>query len=509
MDARHGGSFFDDFLGNAPVADRYNIDDTNGSVALIADGPDKIDGVLELAAGPDLGDFVSIYTDPEAFTRWGRARFFAKFRLPFQDSTYIELGFRFDASNYIVLKVDTDTDFDWHLEANVGGVTTTQDYGGHIDGDWHTVEIRLLGGTGAAEMVLDGDEASKLTIADANLPDKAFYPWAYCYLLFNYVTQTRDLLIDYWGAHQQTDPARIEAITAPGGADAITAMTSYAGALHIGRGSNAGGAKARYVQRLNADGTWTDLGAPSATASLVRAIRNFDGELYAGHDDENVVYEWTTGTTWANIGTLTGATGCASLCSWQDDALSDFLYAGTISDPAMVMYWDGVSSWADFSELGWPTGLAAITLEVHNGELYAYHGRNGKVYSCDQATFTWTDRGAPGGTNPTSTADRMLASFKGDLYAFDPETNGVYRWGGGTSWTLVLTMTGDPAFDAVWSDDMLYHVERTSELLKRTPDGDHWETVADLSAMSNPSKIGVGDGTIFIADDSGNVRALR
>ena len=512
MDARHGGSFFDEFLGDAPVADRYNIDDTNGTVALVTDGPDKVDGVLRLAAGPDLGDFVLIYTDPEAFTRWGRARFFARFRVPKIDSVYIELGFRFDLNNYVVLKVDTDTDFDWHFEANAGGVTSTQDYGGHIDTDWHTVEIRLLGGGGAAELVLDADESNKLTIADANLPDKAFFPWAYCYLLYDYsaTLQTRDLLLDYWGAHQQTDPAQLAPITAPGGGDAVTAMTNYAGALHVGRGSDAGGAKARYVQRLEADGTWTDLGAPSATAGMVRALCNFDGEIYAGLDDEPEVYEWTSGTTWASIGAPLGADGIASMVFWQDAALSSYLYAGSIENSPSVYYWNGGTTWVDFGDAGWPAaGNGAITLAVHDGKLWAYLTYNGRVYSCDPSTFNWTDHAAPGGTSPSTVPDRVLASFKGNLYAFDPETAKVYRWGGGTSWTAVLDLSGRPSFRAVNADGLLYFLERTTEVLRRSVDGDDWKTVADLSALNAPSQITVADGVIFVGDDSGIVRALR
>jgi hypothetical protein len=509
MYPRHSGSLFDDFLGAAVFADRYVIDDTNGTVALVDAGPDKIDGVLALSPGPDLGDFVEVYTDPEAFTRWGRARFFAKFRLPKIDNVLFELGFRFDLSNYVVLKVNTDTDFDWHFEAKAGGAATTQDLGGHIDTDWHTVEIRLLGGTGAAELVIDADEANKLTIADANLPDKPLFLWAYAEMLQTYAGQTRDLLLDYWGAHQQTDPANVETVTAPGGGDAITAMGQYNGRLVVGRGSAAAGAKARQVQQYGSDGTWTDLGTPSATAGMVRCLCNFDGELYAGHDDEAKVYEWISGTTWADVGTLTGATGCAHLIHWQDAALSDYLYAGTIGTPAKVMNWDGVTTWSDLSDAGWPSGAAAITLCVHDGKLFAYHGGNGKVYEYTGTGTTWTDRGTPGGSSATTTPARMLASFKGALYAFDPENNAVYRWDGVAAWGEVLAMTGDPAMRAVCSDGLLYHVERASELLRRTLDGDNWETVADLSALTSPTQIATGDGVIFVGDDAGAVRALR
>ena len=509
MYVQHSGALFDDFIGNAILSDRYSIDDTNGTVALVDEGPDKTGGTLALLPGPDITDYVDISTVNLTFTRTGLSRFIAKFRLPKIDNVLIELGFRFDVDNYVVLKVDTDADFEWHFEAAIAGTPDTQDYGQHIDTDWHTVEIRLLGATGGAELIMDNDEANKLTIIDANLPDTPFYLWAHAEMLATFAGQTRDLLVDYLGARQQRDLTQLIQQTAPGGADAVTAMSIYNDLLHIGRGTNAGGAKQRFVQAKEYDGTWTDLGAPSATAGKVSALRNFDGYLYAGHDDEADVFEWSGGTTWANVGTLTGATGCASLERWKNASTLDELYAGTIGNPAKVMLWDYATTWSDISDAGWTSGLAAIMIVVHDGELFAYHGGDGKVYEYSGAGTTWTDRGAPGGTTLSADQSKNIFSFKNDLYAFDPENDYLYKWGGGTTWAQVRLFTTTCSVKQLQTDGFFYYIDTGGLALMRSIDGVTWENFATISGATAPKQLSIGEGAIFIGDDAGNIWVVR
>jgi len=508
MRNKHSGSFFDDFLGNAVVADRYSIDDTNGTVELMQDGPNRVDGVLSLAPGPDEDDFVSVSTGLEMFTRAKNARFLARFRIPQIDGIYFELGFWYDLSNYIVLKVDSETDRLFHVEASVGGVKTEEDFDLNIDADWHDVEIRLPGRTADAEVVLDNNVADKVTVADADLPDTPFCLRAYAQMTTAGVSQVRKLFVDYWGAHQPRDPSLIVAVTDPGGMDQISAMGQHNDFLHIGRGSSMGGATARLVQRRNIDDTWTSLGAPSATANRVSVLYSWNGELHAGHDDEDEIYEWVSGTSWTPIGTLTGATGCASLRSWVDSPGSDYLYAGTIGNPGDVMYL-AAGTWYSIADAGWPTGMAAVMLAIHDGELYAYHGGDGRVYVYDGVGSSWTDCGQPGSSTPTTTRARHLFSFKGSLYAFDTINKYLYRWNGGTSWTQVRLFTTACSVASVNNDGLFHYVDTGAGALMRSHDGASWRNFATLTGLTDPQHIAIADGAVFVGDTVGKILVVR
>jgi hypothetical protein len=500
--------FFDDFIGSSVEADRYVIDDTDGTVGLMTGDFGNLDGILGLQAGPDAGDLVSIRTVAKVFHKDQPARMRARMRLSSTQDIALLLGFYSDANNYVGLRVDTGTDHTWHLEANKAGTPSDDDSGIHIDMVWHTVELRLLGSSLGAELVFDGDETNKLTLSSSALPEGPFYMFCSSEMLTTFTGQTRDVIIDWVHIQQEQASSFVQKITGPGGNDEISAMCQFNGLLHVGRGSGTGDSKARYVQRLNRDKTWTDLGAPSGTASAVSEVRNFDGSLFAGHDDENVIYKWSSGTTWASAGTLTGATGCACLVRFLG-TVSEQLFVGTIGNPAKVMVWNGTTTWTDISSPSWPSGAAAIMLVVHNGKLYAYHGGNGKVYQYVSGT-TWTDLGAPGGTSATTTQSRHLADFYDELYAYDTVNNSLYRYNSPSNWGFIGVFSATFSVRTVLCDDMMLFLSSSIDAVWRyTPADGVFRTAGQATGANSPRQIGVGDGMIFVGDDSGDLWIVR
>jgi hypothetical protein len=201
--------FEDRFRGGQLLADRYTIDQANGTIAGRPDGYAAQVSSLLVAADNAVGDSVQISTlvssAPLQFALSKESKMRFRFCVVGDDAVEIKVGFYQSATNYVAFRASTDlTQNGTALEANAGGSVNRAGCFLVLGDGWHTAEIRLLGSGNGAEMVMDRNEDSKVSIAAVNMPSGDEYA------LFAYAEtrgsagvasgEQRGLLLDYWMA---------------------------------------------------------------------------------------------------------------------------------------------------------------------------------------------------------------------------------------------------------------------------------------------------------------------
>jgi hypothetical protein len=255
-----------------------------------------------------------------------------------------------------------------------------------------------------------------------------------------------------------------------------------------------GESEAGRVYRYVAPGQWRDLG-PLDGANSVTALAAFDGALYAGTgkyrlagsalpESKNEVrggriYRLLSGDRWELVGELPETDAVASLAVYDGR-----LYATSLYRPAGFLRFEGPGRWA---RLPTPNGKRVEALRVHNGALFAGSYDGGNVYRFDGTE--WTDLGVVGentqtysfacfagnllvGTWPSGCVYRLtdgiwvnrgrlgeelevmgMAVYNGALYAGTLPSAEMYRFEIGGNWTRLkqLDDTPDVKYRRVWT----------------------------------------------------------
>jgi len=173
------------------------------------------------------------------------------------------------------------------------------------------------------------------------------------------------------------------------------------------------------------------------TTNLVKSIITADNKLYVAHEDD--VARWTTGTTWADIGTAIFSSQTVNTLVNHEE----ILYAGEArsdtSNPSVKVY-DGITGWSPIGSLSFTHSTKSIySMVSHDNYLYAAAGE--KVFKYSGSGTSWSSVGDFSSLN--SGVARKLISFRGNLYLVvvtdDSVDNKVkaYQYSGGTTWAEI------------------------------------------------------------------------
>jgi len=198
------GGLYDDFYGDA-LSNKWA-----SSVA----GTGAVD--IEQSAATAAGGIVSLYVDRDGgansaiinstatqFYRGLSPTIKGYFKLSVATEVIGHIGFWVDASNYVVLDVDSYSNGNFRFKSRRGGSITYISTGVLLDTDFHTFEIRFNGLTGNAQMIFDGDTSNILSITDAALPATDYYSIDARQSSSASVSGDSTIYIDYISAFQQ------------------------------------------------------------------------------------------------------------------------------------------------------------------------------------------------------------------------------------------------------------------------------------------------------------------
>jgi hypothetical protein len=263
-------------------------------------------------------------------------------------------------------------------------------------------------------------------------------------------------------------------IAASGTTAIDTARTSvvYNGSLYVGTWETG---KAE-VYRYDGGTTWTKVtqatagtiasGGTSAIDAITSMI-SYNGYLYIGTQKSGAaeVYVYGGGTTWTKISQSTAGTIAASgttgiLAVRAMAVYGGQLYIGTgKADGAEVYRYEGDITWTRVSSSAGTivaAGTSAIdyvhAMAVFNNKLYigTYEPNKAEVYVYDNNNVWTKASNATAGTITTSgtaSIDGVICFgvYNGSLYAGTSEPNSahIYRFEGGTTWSLNSQAAGD------------------------------------------------------------------
>lgn len=204
MEPRATGQFIDDFYGTNWVQERYQDTVSNGYAEIAYDFEGSHGGVLAVVSEDAINNYAKIATaSPVQWSRGKRATVRARFSVSALTDAQYQIGLMNDATHYVALDFTTASSSKWRLRAVNGAADNVAASSADADANWHTLELRMLGTGLGAELVLDGAEAAKLTLADGVLPTGRLYLFAYTKTTANLGGgATRELWIDYWAAMQ-------------------------------------------------------------------------------------------------------------------------------------------------------------------------------------------------------------------------------------------------------------------------------------------------------------------
>lgn len=213
MEPRAHSSFVDDFLGWYINTDWYTRDEAFGQVDPLdkTGGDPAYNGTLMVRADRFDGDYAELRSDGGSpvvgYSTSRTYKFIARFRFRFTHTTGIMalLGLINDLNNFLVIELDCDNDgTKVYMHSRAISTSTRRAISNVPDTNWHTLEIRAEGALADVECVLDGDEATKVTFVEAELPDTMFGLWAYCEATSSVAAgQERALHVDYWATAEE------------------------------------------------------------------------------------------------------------------------------------------------------------------------------------------------------------------------------------------------------------------------------------------------------------------
>lgn len=253
----------------------------------------------------------------------------------------------------------------------------------------------------------------------------------------------------------------------------VYSMVVHNGSLYVGT-YDAGGAE---VYRYDGGTSWTLVtqSTPGTIASGgtsgiegIYALTSYNGSLYIGTEKTNEaeIYRYDGGTTWTRVSYAAGQIvngGVSGIDRGRTmTVVGSYLYLGTSTDTAQaqVYRYDG-STWTVVSQAtagtiaedgGANTAIASVNASaVHNGSLYVATSETNEteVYRYDGGTsWTLVTQSTPGtiAASGTSAINAVfgLTSYNGYLYAGTSETDSaqVYRYNNTAGdWTLVSQST--------------------------------------------------------------------
>jgi len=263
-----------------------------------------------------------------------------------------------------------------------------------------------------------------------------------------------------------------------------------------------------YVYRWDGGTTWTSCGQPEVSTTVVYALISFNGNLYASSNSTGKVFQYVSGTTWTDVGTPDGTKYVDKFIEFNSE-----LYG--LCNNGAIYKWDGITTWTSIG------GTSAFDIIVYNNKLYYISdGVVGEVFEYVSGT-TWTSIGTPS----NRAYRRILCVMNGKLfytYAWRdpiipyPISGRIYRWDGGTTWTLVKDYgSGTGALwtnyvynDAIYSfltgDLKIYkYIERNIDIgdnvtVNSTNDG-ITNTVFKIQAIQLLSQNGLEDHKLYLS----------
>jgi hypothetical protein len=198
------GGLYDDFYGDA-ISSKWAVSvGGTGAVDIEQNGAAAACGIVSLYIDRDGGsNSATINSTATQFHRGLSPTIKGYFKLSVATEVVWHIGFWIDASNYVVLDVDSFTNGNFRFKSRNGGVNSFVSTGVLLDTDFHTFEIRFNGLTGYAEMIFDGDTSNVLSISDSYLPATDYYAIDARQTSSSSVLGDSTIYIDYISAIQQ------------------------------------------------------------------------------------------------------------------------------------------------------------------------------------------------------------------------------------------------------------------------------------------------------------------
>jgi hypothetical protein len=214
----------------------------------------------------------------------------------------------------------------------------------------------------------------------------------------------------------------------PGKALLAFALCVHDGALYAAT-CEPGDGDAGHVYRYAGPGRWQDLGTLDG-ANTVTALATFEGALYAGTGKYRVagsslpespntkfggrIYRLASNVRWELVGELPDTEAVAALAVFDGK-----LYASSLYKPAGFFRMDEPGRW---TRIPTPDDKRVQALRVHNGFLYASSYDGGRVYRFDGTA--WADLGVLG----ENTQTYSFAGYNGGLWVGTWPSGRVYNW---------------------------------------------------------------------------------
>lgn len=204
MEPRATGQFIDDFYGADPLAERYQESVSSGRVEIAYDYEGSHGGAVMAQSDEDNGDYAEFRTlNPVAFSRGKAAVLRARFAVSHITDLHAQIGFKRDATHYVCLDYRPASSVKWRLRSVNGAGDVSVLHADTADANWHTLELRFLNALGAAELVLDGDESKRISMAGASIAAGRFALFARVQTLAALGGGNhREVWLDYWAAAQ-------------------------------------------------------------------------------------------------------------------------------------------------------------------------------------------------------------------------------------------------------------------------------------------------------------------
>ncbi len=227
----------------------------------------------------------------------------------------------------------------------------------------------------------------------------------------------------------------------------VAALCEFNGQLYASTRNNELGAE---VWRYDGGTAWTQVNQSGFGNPANRGTDDlivYNGKLYVGvWNDSGCWVNSYDGSTWTPASTPNFGDAGNTYSSAADFIIfNGSLYCAAGLYDSNVYRYDGGTTWTKVTanDFGNANNERSRCLAVHNGVLYAgiYNDTDGGEVWAWTGSGNWTQVGSAGLDDVNNIEIRSLFSYNGSLYGGtatpDSHTCGVYRYGGGSTWSRV------------------------------------------------------------------------